>query len=280
MKILVHLHLYYADMLPEMLNSLRSLEGRAYDLYVTLVKDCETVKKEILAFKNDAQIMMVDNRGYDLAPFLKVLQSVSLDDYGYVIKLHTKRDLPKPAHLPYGCFKNSEWRNCLMGFLKDRQTFVEAYNLLEKHSEIGMLSHWKLIVKSGKEDREATRRAEEIMQQLGLPPKERRFVAGTMFICRAKLMKPLLRLNYMANDFDVPAPNHAGGTLAHAMERVLGWLVYAQNSQIASYEPFSFGKKLQVLLFKSRRFLYRKHTNSKGITRIKICKIPVCTRRP
>ena len=49
MKILVHLHLYYADMLPEMLNSLRSLEGRAYDLYVTLVKDCETVKKEILA---------------------------------------------------------------------------------------------------------------------------------------------------------------------------------------------------------------------------------------
>ena len=91
MKILVHLHLYYADMLPEMLNSLRSLEGRAYDLYVTLVKDCETVKKEILAFKNDAQIMMVDNRGYDLAPFLKVLQSVSLDDYGYVIKLHTKQ---------------------------------------------------------------------------------------------------------------------------------------------------------------------------------------------
>ncbi len=27
MKILVHLHLYYADMLPEMLNSLRSLEA-------------------------------------------------------------------------------------------------------------------------------------------------------------------------------------------------------------------------------------------------------------
>ncbi len=26
-------------------------------------------------------------------------------------------------------------------------------------------------------------------------------------------MKPLLKLNYMANDFDVPAPNHAGGTL-------------------------------------------------------------------
>ena len=34
-----------------------------------------------------------------------------------------------------------------MGFLKDRPTFDEAYNLLEKHSEIGMLSHWKLIVK-------------------------------------------------------------------------------------------------------------------------------------
>ena len=45
MKILVHLHLYYADMLPEMINRLRSLEGRDYDLYVTLGKDDPLVKK-------------------------------------------------------------------------------------------------------------------------------------------------------------------------------------------------------------------------------------------
>ena len=73
MKILVHLHLYYADMLPEMINRLRSLEGRDYDLYVTLGKDEPLVKKDILSFKNDARILIVDNRGYDLAPFLAVL---------------------------------------------------------------------------------------------------------------------------------------------------------------------------------------------------------------
>ena len=48
MKILVHLHLYYADMLSEMINRLRSLEGRDYDLYVTLGKDDPLVKKDIL----------------------------------------------------------------------------------------------------------------------------------------------------------------------------------------------------------------------------------------
>ncbi len=280
MKILVHLHLYYTDMLPEMLKLLRALDGRDYDLFVTVVNDDKVLNESLRAFKKDVQVIQVANRGYDLAPFLTVLQSVNLSDYDYLIKLHTKRNLPKPAYLPYGSFKNAEWRDCLTGFMKNKQAIDNSLSLLEQHSEIGMLSHWKLIVKAGKEDREANRRADEIMQKMGCSLKDRKFVAGTMFICRAGLMKPLLKLNYTVDDFDEPAPNHAGGTLAHAMERVLGWLVYAQNLQIASYKTFGIKQKLQVLLFKSRRFLYRKHTNTKGVTRIKICKIPVYTHRP
>ena len=138
-----------------------------------------------------------------------------------------------------------------------------------------MLSHYKLLISAAKEDREANRRAEEIMQKLGLKVRDRHFIAGTMFICRAGIMKPLLRLPYTAADFDVPAADHAGGTLAHALERVLSWLVAAQGFAISSYAPLTLSALIQIAAYKCKRFLYRKHTNSKGITRIKICKIPV-----
>jgi len=276
MKILVHLHLYYIDMLPEMLDYLRSLEGRDYDLCVTVVKEDTELREKLLAFKPETKILTVENRGYDLAPFLSVLHDVDLDKYDYLIKLHTKRDLPRPAYLPDGKFTGSEWRECLMGFLKNKQAFDRTMEIMEKKPDIGMLSHWKLIINAGKEDREANRRAEGIMQKIGLQPQQKLFVAGTMFICRAELMKPLLKLNYAVNDFDVPAADHSGGTLAHALERVLGWIIYAQKYQIGSYELKRVKDRLRIWAYKSGRFLYRKHTNSKGVTRIKICKIPVC----
>ena len=38
MKILVHLHLFYQDMLTEMLELLRNLDGYDYDLFATVCK--------------------------------------------------------------------------------------------------------------------------------------------------------------------------------------------------------------------------------------------------
>lgn len=108
--------------------------------------------------------MIVDNRGYDLAPFLAVLHEGDLDKYDYLIKLHTKRDLPAPAELPRCCFRGSQWRECLTGFMKDRTALDKALKLFIQKPEIGMLSHYKLLISAAKEDREANCRAEEIMQ--------------------------------------------------------------------------------------------------------------------
>lgn len=280
MKILVHLHLYYTDMLPEMINYLRSLGDKDYDLYVTTTEDNNQINEAIFAFKKDARVLIVPNKGYDLAPFLKVMQSVDLNRYDYVIKLHTKRNLPKPVYLSACRFREAEWRDCLMGFMENRHTLEKSLAQFQKNSKVGMLSHHKLIIKAGKEDQEASRRAQEIMKQLGLPLKQLRFVAGTMFICRAELMKPLQQLPYSADDFDEPLANHRGGTLAHAMERVLGWLVENQGYKIASYVPYTSKTLLEMLAYKCGRFIYQNHTNSKGVTHIKICKIPVYKHRP
>ena len=279
MKILVHLHLYYTDMLPEMLNYLRSLDGKDYDLYVTMVQEDGLLTEQIFAFKKDARILIVENRGYDIAPFLKVLKTVDLNKYSYVVKLHTKRDLPKTSHMPLCDFRGAEWRNCLTGFIKDKDIFSKTIAMFEQNPDIGMISHYQLVIKAAKEDRTANQRASDIMKKLGVQRKAQKFVAGTMFICRATLMSPLQKLPYEIKDFDQPAANHAGGTLAHALERVFGWLVYAQGCKIASYAPLDISGCLKILACKSSRFLYRKHTNAQGVTRIKVCKIPVYKQR-
>ncbi len=274
MKILVHLHLYYQDMLEQMLSLLKALDGFDYDLYLTTSPDF-TRQEEVKLFHPSSQIIFVPNKGYDLAPFITVLQQVNLADYDYIIKLHTKRDLPKPANLPNCSLHGGEWRNLLTGFLSSPQAFQQTLDLFAQQPKLGQVSHSLLIISSGKEDKEANLRAEKIMSQMGLKIKQKTFVAGTMFICRAHLMKPLQKLNLTAQNFDAPLASHQGGTLAHALERVLGWMIWAQDYKIAPYNRETLSDKLKILGYHISKFVYRKYTNSKGVTRIKICKIPV-----
>lgn len=274
MKILVHLHLYYQDMLEQMLNLLKPLDGIDYDLYLTTSPDFMHQEKVNL-FHQPSHIISVPNKGYDLAPFITVLQQVNLADYDYIIKLHTKRDLPQPANLPNCKLEGSKWRDLLTGFLSSTQVFQHTLELFAQQPQLGQISHSLLIISAGKEDKEANLRAEDIMSQMGLKVRQKTFVAGTMFICRAHLMEPLKKLNLTAQDFDAPLVSHQGGTLAHALERVLGWIIWAQGYKIAPYNQETLKDKLKILGYHIRKFVYRKYTNSKGITRIKICKIPV-----
>ena len=279
MKFLVHLHAYYQDMIPEILSYIQILPPEDYELFVTLNQKNQQTRELILKNNPKAQIQIVSNRGYDLAPFLSVIKQVNLNNYDFVLKLHTKRDLPAPAELPSCRFQKDEWRNCLLGFLRSSEIFSDTLKMFEKFPQIGMISHRNLLMVSGKEDREANRRAAEIMQLMGLRIAKKQFVAGTMFICRAKLMQPLQKLPYTDKDFDVPMANHQGGTLAHALERVLGWMILAQGYKIGSYEAWNLKAAIKKATYKLKRFLYRKHTNSKGVTHIKICKIPVYKSR-
>ena len=87
---LVHLHLYYTDMWPEFAEYLSNLSDYNYDLYVTGVEISPEIRNNILSFKKDTKILITENRGHDIWPFLSVLNQVDLDKYSYIIKIHTK----------------------------------------------------------------------------------------------------------------------------------------------------------------------------------------------
>ena len=278
MKIAVFLHLYYTEMLDELLSyidNLSTLQDIEYDLIVTLCQKNPQIEQRIYEFKDNAQIIFVPNRGYDVAPFLQAVKSVHLRDYDYLIKLHSKRDLSMPAHLPDCVLQKDEWRHKLLEFMQTPECLAKTLARFDKNPKIGMMSAPELIIFPRKEDRQALTKAAQIMRGMGLTLKEKKFVAGTMFIARASLFRLWKHLPYDASDFEEFDPTHKGGSLAHALERVLGFMISAQGYQIASYYPLGYKYKLKILGYHIKNFLFYKRTNSKGKTHIKICKIPV-----
>lgn len=280
MKILVHLHLYYQNMLPEMLGHLANLDGYDYDLYVTIVKPEEQSINQLKTFKPDSKIIAVENRGYDVAPFVHVLQQVDLDSYDYIIKIHTKQTLKSKAYLPNVTFVKNQWRNLLFGFMENKEQFRQTIALFEDQ-DVGMVSHYNLIIKAKTEDKVANQRADGLMQKMCLVSKEKKYVAGTMFMVRAGLFKPLQNHPHQMEDFELYNQDVLGGSLAHAYERLFGYAISAQKHKIVSYVPetklIATWHLLRKIWLKTLRTLVQVKINRKNKLIIKICKIPVCS---
>lgn len=64
------------------------------DYIFTFVKENEALESDIKSTFKNVNVEIVKNLGFDLGPFVHVLNEVNLNDYSYVIKLHTKRDIP------------------------------------------------------------------------------------------------------------------------------------------------------------------------------------------
>jgi lipopolysaccharide biosynthesis protein len=145
-KILVHLHLYYIDQLDYFIKKLKNIKGCEWDLFVTLVCDNESVRKKILKFKSNAQIIMVDNVGFDVWPFIQILKKVDLNEYDFVLKVHTKRILK--TQLEFEDEKRNiyfGWRECLVeALLASKKRFAQNIRILAD-SKYGMVCNKKYL---------------------------------------------------------------------------------------------------------------------------------------
>lgn len=145
--ILVHLHLYYINQLDEILARLQNLQELKFDLYVTMIEKSPAAEQKIKQFKPDAHILQLENKGYDIGPFMEVLHSLDLDKYNYLLKIHTKGTTAQNYTRINGKrFSNKLWSRLLYeALLADRQRVLSNLQLLETNN-IGMLSSTYLIM--------------------------------------------------------------------------------------------------------------------------------------
>ena len=278
MRIAVHLHLYYLEQLPRILAYLKNLTGVDYDLIVTMCGEDAAAESGLKAFKADVQIIKVENRGYDVGAFMEFLHRIKLDDYDYILKLHTKNTTKgNYTHLNGRRFDNALWAKVLYdALLKSPKQVKENLQQLEEKPEIGMVAAAYCISGEHKLYDKWLEEINSCLAEMNLPQvRDFSFVAGTMFWARAEIFKPFLR--YGLKDFAPTDGKIKEGTKAHVFERLFGAAVMAQGYEIRGVKQWRYG----LLLLKSAitRFFYQKKITTSGKKLIKICKIPVYSKK-
>ena len=248
-KFLVIAHVYYHDLWYLLDRCIQNLPKDSFDLIVTTTSNIEELSSKVKEHSPNAKVELCENRGYDIWPLIKVLKSVKLDEYEFLIKLHTKRDMGKIVAIIDNkyFFRGQYWRNMLLSFISSKENFDKCLEAF-KDPAVGMINNHRLFDRT----RETTdnphlvyclNESRKLLYEVGISAKpcdEVKYVAGTMFICRAAIFKPLQEMNFDVNRFAVVNRKNEND-LAHVMERVFGWLVTSQGYSIT--DPYSTFKE-------------------------------------
>ena len=220
-KILIQVHAFYPDVLPEILDELKKVPYQ-YDLYLSTNE--EEKKKEIIKIlKNygmrNYHVAVYPNHGRDILPMILQLKEV-YSQYDYMLHLHTKRSMTTTF--------GNEWREHifrnLLGSTEHVKTIFQEFH---KDSELGLIYPlpFPKIFCSLVEARGAIANNGENMKvlfkRLGIPLSEidyfLTFPTGSMFWGRVDAIKELFEV-LNADDFE-EENGQIDGTMAHAVER-------------------------------------------------------------
>ena len=219
MRLAVILHAYYPELRAELDACLANLD-EPYDLYVT---DAGT-----------------DNRGFDVWPFLRTLDTLDLTRYTHVLKLHTKRDVARSVGFNGFRVSGSTWRDWLLSIVRTPAAWAETKERIARPG-VGMVAAAECILDRrgtpGREERKTYDVAvREAARRFGLSEAAFRradYVGGTMFLARAEALSPL-QGRFTAADFEVSNAEHVSNTFAHVAERLIGFAVTAAGFRIES----------------------------------------------
>lgn len=229
-RVLVICHLFYFSALPEIRQYLRNLAPYHPDYVFTYARGfCDETELESLRSLGNVELRPYDNLGYDLAPFLDVLESVDLDSYDVIVKLHSKST--ERERLVYGLrFGRREWFIRLFDGIVGPFTAHRAIDLLVNDEKAGLVAESKCL--SFVDPPYIRRMICDRLSKRGLPePVDGyHFVGGTCFAARAQALKALKELHIVPHDFE--NVRYGVFSLAHALEREMCSLVMAQGLEL------------------------------------------------
>lgn len=285
--ILIHCHIFYSELWKELKQCILNVSPYPFELYVTMVEKHPNLERDIRKTFPKAHLEVVANRGYDIGPFVHILNKVNLDKYSYVIKLHTKRDMRR-VDIGFRRMHSSIWRENLLQPFKSSELFKKYMDCFESNPQVGMQANYKLIVHHDIYDNEAQKAMKNWLKKHHLPKIKYAFVGGTMFIVQAHLFKFFQNLNIQLSDFPEPKmlKNYHESQLAHIMERLFGYCVYYQGYIVADSDV-SFLKRhfyyalivMYQLVQPTFNFFFQKKVTKSGRLTVKILKIPVYWRK-
>ncbi len=233
-RLLVHLHFYYLDQLEVMVDSLKNITDCNYDLFVTIVEKNDAVEKGILSVSENARFILLPNLGYDVYPFLNVLNHVQLSNYDFVLKLHTKNARGPEHDTVYGIkVPGYQWRDELLNaIVGSKEIFRKNLKRLLEDKTLGCIGAGKFIFSTEENNEEITYSLAEWRRKCGVVGGSH-YVGGSMFLARAYPFEHLKGLNLKPKDFESPhmaTSDHKN--LAHIIERLFGIVIESEGFEI------------------------------------------------
>jgi lipopolysaccharide biosynthesis protein/tetratricopeptide (TPR) repeat protein len=226
----VIVHAYYLDILPEILSRCGSYEGQAHFVFTTPPSQSSQLEAMLEGFAHSYEILPVDNRGRDVAPFLQALAHIWERRFRYVLKLHTK----KSTHRGDG----GQWLQEFLGALADGRRLSAIIATLEHAPDIGLVGPASQVLPMNTYWGSNAARVQALARRLGVDDldfRNRLFIAGTMFLARLEALEPLMALSLTSADFEIEE-GQVDGTLAHALERLISVAADVAGFEVAGSE--------------------------------------------
>jgi lipopolysaccharide biosynthesis protein len=230
-KLAVVVHLYYPEQWEYIKERLRHFGSVKFDLFVNLQPKDKDFIKEIKRYHSGAYVSILENRGRDILPFIHLARRLDEKGYTSILKLHTK----KSKHREDG----DEWfKELIDSLLPSREAVKQTLEQLEGNNVIiGPEGHY-VSFQSYIGSNEARIKelvglmyGNDVTDGLMHGTSDYGYFGGSMFWISIDLLRPLLNLYLMPEDFESEA-GQIDGTLAHAIERIIGLMAHHQTARI------------------------------------------------
>ncbi|MEW9625027.1 glycoside hydrolase family 99-like domain-containing protein [Rhodanobacter geophilus] len=207
------IHAWYPEVLGELLDALRAstLDWR---LVVTTAPECAAAVRSVLDSSGLAhELVVIENRGRDILPFLHVADHLLDEGVDAVLKLHTKRS----THRADG----KDWRQELVTRLLAPERAPRLAAAFDTDPSLGMIAAEGHIQPLGHYLGANRETLDYLAVRIGMdaPCDSDEFVAGSMLWVRLAALRPLLDAQLEIQAFE-SEHGQIDGTLAHAVERL------------------------------------------------------------
>ena len=231
--VLIHCHVFYVSMLPELVLLWQSIPLRHIVIttpYQSAIRPIKSILSRMETCSYD--VIHVPNRGRDIAPFLFVCSQYISSRFDLVIHCHTKRSLHSPS------FESQAWRRSLLLSTFPPPERVAEFLTLFRDQTLATIYPWphRYVAHNVNWGRNFSQ-CQKLFSHMCLSLTRSTFLsfpAGSFFWIRLSCLAPLLALHLRFSDFK-REPLPSDGTLAHALERLIGVLPFFQDYKSFAY---------------------------------------------
>jgi len=257
LKIGMHIHMYYVDLYIDFIERLKEFPC-PFDLYITISNKiyekslCSFFSSKIIPILKSVNVIVVENRGRDVAPWLIEMRNVH-NQYDLFGHFHTKKSIE------FGFA--TKWRSYLLDNLLQQHATIDILNLFFLNTNLGIVypplyrDIYHAFFSAGDSPFQEVTLVRKYLAEIGLPSidnyNEIPFSAGTMFWYRPAALNRMFYDGLSYNDFP-KEPVGVNGTLAHAIERLPSYI-----ASIAGYTT-----KLYLNPFLVKKIFYSLFSNN------------------